>query len=92
MSKSKQPKQITPAEEMKFSEQELVETLPIEEKAYEKDLPESQPKRDYLDDLPNQQQQDQKQFSQPMMFNEEGKDNLIENLLKVDWVRIEHIC
>jgi len=89
--KDNQPRQITPAEEMQFSADEVVETLPLEEKAYEENLPESQPPRDYLDDLPNQQQQNQQQHSQPMMFNEEGKDNLIENLLKVDWERIEHI-
>jgi len=92
MPKEKQQKPITPAEEMEFSKKELEATLPIEEKAYEEELPEAQPKEDYLDELPNQQQpQDKKQFSQPMMFNEEGKENLIENLLKVDWVRIEHI-
>jgi len=94
MPKEKKQKPITPAEEMAFSRQEVEATLPIEEKAYEEELSESQEpqqKEDYLDESPNQQQQNPKQFSQPMMFNEEGKENLIENLLKVDWVRIEHI-
>ena len=76
-----------------FSRQEVEETLPIEEKAYEEELTErEQPQpKDYLDDFQPQQQGNQKRFSEPMMFNEEGKENLIENLLKVDWERIEHI-
>jgi len=91
MAKEKnQPKKQSVYEEMNFSREEVEATLPLEEKSYEENLPEAQPKKDYLDDVPNQQQ-GQKQFSQPMMFNEEGKDNLIENLLKVDWERIEHI-
>ena len=61
MPKEKQQKPITPAEEMEFSKKELEATLPIEEKAYEEELPEAQPKEDYLDELPNQQQpQDKK--------------------------------
>jgi len=88
--KEELPKQQSVYEEMDFPKKEVEETLPIEEKAYEEELP-NQEKRDYLDDLPNQQQSNQKNFSQPMMFNEEGKENLIENLLKVDWERIEHI-
>lgn len=91
MPKEKQPKKQSVYEEMDFSRQEVDETLPIEEKAYEEELP-NQEKKDYLDESPAQQQtQGQKPFSQPMMFSEEGKENLIENLLKVDWERIEHI-
>jgi hypothetical protein len=83
-------KEVNVYDEMKSPLEEVRQTLPIEEKAFEEELPTPE-KRDYLDDLPNQQQKNQKQFSQPMMFNEEGKENLIENLLKVDWERIEHI-
>jgi len=83
-------KEVNVYDEMKSPLEEVRQTLPIEEKAFEEELPTPE-KRDYLDDLPNQQKDNQKQFSQPMMFDGEGKENLIENLLKVDWERIEHI-
>ena len=94
LKKNKEKKEVSVYDEAEFSRKEVEATLPLEEKSFEEELPEQpeQPKEDYLDEQPNQQQQqNQKQFSQPMMFNEEGKENLIENLLKVDWVRIEHI-
>jgi len=90
LKKNKEKKEVNIYDEMEFPRQEVENTLPIEEKAYEEELPNQEEKKDYLDDLPNRQQ-GQKQFSQPMMFNDEGKENLIENLLKVDWERIEHI-
>jgi len=77
--------------EMDMPKQELEETLPIEEKAFEEALPEQAEKPDYLDQGPTQQTPNQTNYSQPLMFNDEGKENLIENLLKVDWERIEHI-
>jgi len=96
--KTDQPKQQSVYDEMKLSRKEVEETLPLEEKSYEENLPEgnqlegNQPnKKDYLDSFQPQQQNQSRNFSQPMMFNEEGKENLIENLLKVDWERIEHI-
>jgi len=96
--KTNQPNQQSVYDEMKFSRKEVEETLPIEEKSYEENLPEGnqperiQPKKnDYLDNIQSPQQNQSKNPSQPMMFNDEGKDNLIENLLKVDWERIEHI-
>ncbi len=90
--KETQPKKISPYEEMDFVKKEIEETLPIEEKSYEEAIPKgSTQQKDYLDDVPAQQPQPQRQFSQPLMFNDEGRENLIENLLKVDWERIEHI-
>lgn len=82
--------------EMDLSLEEVKRTLPIEESAYEESIPEENIKKikqnnpDYFDDFP-QQQQTNRNFSQPLMFSDEGKENLIENLLKVDWERIEHI-
>lgn len=93
MPKDKEPKKISPYEEMESARREVEETLPIEQDAYEDSIPEGKPKqnqRDYLEDY-TPQQNNNRNFSQPLMFNEEGKDNLIADLLKVDWIRIEHI-
>jgi hypothetical protein len=85
----KESNQVNPYDEMDFPEQELNETLKLDSKKEVKEEPKQE--KDYLDDFTPENNNQQKQFSQPLMFNDEGKDNLILNLLKVDWERIEHI-
>jgi hypothetical protein len=85
----KESNQVNPYDEMDFPEQELNETLKLDSKKEVKEEPKQE--KDYLDDFTPDTNNSQKQFSQPLMFNDEGKDNLISNLLKVDWERIEHI-
>ena len=74
--------------EMSEPRSEIEETLPIEQS------PEtSEPKKeeeDYLD-YQDKKTMSQPQYSQPVMFNNEREDNLIKDLLNVDWERIEHI-
>lgn len=78
-------KEVTPEEEMETPLRELKDTLPFDE-------PQEQEGRDYLDEFnPQQSQQQNRTPSQPLMFNNERDENLIMNLLKVDWERIEHI-
>lgn len=80
---------INPYKEMDFSKKELEETLPFDEP---EEQVETQPeKKDYLEEFNPQQNNQQKQFSQPLMFQNEEKENLIKELLRVDWERIEHI-
>ena len=81
-------------EEMDFPKEEVKRTLPLEEPSYEEATPNQQPKepeKDYLDEFPSQTQQPKKEYSQPLMFSGEEKENLIVDLLKVDWERVEHI-
>lgn len=80
-------------EEMDFSREEVERTLPMEEPSYEKAIPDQpqKPEEDYLDDFPSPIQPHQKEHSQPLMFSGEEKENLIADLLKVDWERVEHI-
>jgi len=80
---------VNPYDEMDFPEKELNETLKLDSKKEVKEEPKQE--KDYLDEFTPDTNNSQKQFSQPLMFNDEGKDNLILNLLKVDWERIEHI-
>lgn len=87
-------KEVSIYEEMNTPMRDVEETLPIE---YTKEQPEEQPPQlqrpepqDYLDDF-NQTQNRQRNQSQPLMFSGEDKENLIADLLKVDWERIEHI-
>lgn len=80
-------------EEMDFPAEEVRQTLPIEEPSYEEaisDQPPPKQEKDYLEEFPSQTQP-QKQYSQPLMFSGEEKENLIADLLKVDWERVEHI-
>lgn len=86
---TKKKEGVNPYGEMDFPEQELNETLNLDSKKQIKEEPKQE--KDYLDDFTPETNNNQKQFSQPLMFNDEGKDNLILNLLKVDWERIEHI-
>lgn len=91
--KEKEPKKISPYSEMDLSQKEVEETLPLEQPSYEESIKEiaKQPEDyDYLDSTP-QQPNTNRHFSQPLMFDNEGKENLIADLLKVDWERIEHI-
>ncbi|KKN67323.1 hypothetical protein LCGC14_0461870 [marine sediment metagenome] len=96
MAKNKE-KEIKPQsiyDEMKFPAEEVAKTLPLEEPSYEGAIPDQpplKPEKDYLDDFPSQQQQPKKEYSQPLMFGDEAKENLIADLLKVDWERVEHI-
>ena len=83
-------KNLSPIEkEMSTPYNEVMETLPMEEKSYEEALP-PQKEEDYLD-VDTSQQQTPKTYSQPLMFGDEAKENLIADLLKVDWERVEHI-
>jgi len=85
---------VNPYKEMDDVKKELEETLPFDkiDESQEQEEPErTEVKKDYLDDY-SQTQNNQKSLNQPLMFNDDGgKDNLIINLLKVDWERIEHI-
>ena len=96
MAKNKE-KEIKPQsiyDEMDFPKEEVKQTLPLEEPSYEGAIPDQQPpkpEKDYLDDFPSQQQPNKKEYSQPLMFGDEAKENLIADLLKVDWERVEHI-
>lgn len=74
-------------QEMNLPEKESKEGL----EDYPKKEQEEQEKKDYLDEFPSQQPQGKQQYSQPLMFQNEGKENLIVDLLRVDWQRIEHI-
>lgn len=74
-------------DEMDMAEQELSDTLPIEDP---REIKESK-ERDYLEDYNPQQQTQNNPYSQPVMFNNEQDGNLIKNLLSVDWERVEHI-
>ena len=81
-------------EEMEFPAEEVRQTLPLEQPSFEESLPDQsspKPEKDYLDDFPSQQPPQGKQYSQPLMFSGEEKENLIVDLLKVDWERVEHI-
>lgn len=94
MVKKKEKKMITPEEEMRFSAQEVAETLPtkyIKEEPSKETSPSQKEESDYLMDYQPQGQNIPKDHSQPLMFNDEGKENLIVDLLKVDWERVEHI-
>lgn len=82
---------INPYKEMQSVAEEVEQTLPYDEPQESEQQEPTQVKRDYLDDFNPQPTQQQKQFSQPLMFQDEGKENLIKELLRVDWERIEHI-
>ena len=82
-------KEVSIYDEMNLPLDELKKTLPMEEKSYEEALP-PQKEEDYLD-VDTSQQQTPKNYSQPLMFGDEAKENLIADLLKVDWERVEHI-
>lgn len=80
--------------EMDLPRKEVEDTLPLEQKSYEETLPKQPiPKKeeDYLNLNPPQSPQTQTPYSQPLMFGDEGKENLVADLLKVDWERVEHI-
>ena len=92
--KKEQKKEVSIYDEMDLPKKEVESTLPIEQQSYEEAVPKQpiqKPKEDYLDIDPSQSQQTQKNFSQPLMFGDEAKENLIADLLKVDWERVEHI-
>lgn len=97
MPKKKKEKQISPYQEMDLPKKEVKETLPFEDFNPDENIPkkpieqDKEPVKDYLDEFPSQQPTGQKQYSQPLMFSDEGKENLIVDLLKVDWERVEHI-
>lgn len=85
---SKKPKSDFKAgvpDEMQTPSQEIEETLPYEDKTFKKDS-----KNDYLEEYSTVPQTN-RNFSQPLMFNDDKKDNLVIDLLKVDWERLEHI-
>lgn len=95
MPKKKQTKNISVYEEMNTPQREVEETLPysyIKEEGKEEtpQRPIQKEETDYLDEIPQMQRVDRPQ-SQPLMFSGEAKENLIADLLKVDWERIEHI-
>lgn len=80
--------------EMDLPQKEVEDTLPIEQPSYEESLPKQLPPKkgeDYLNLNPPQSPQAQTPYSQPLMFGDEGKENLVADLLKVDWERVEHI-
>lgn len=92
----KKNNKFNPYKEMDLPQKEIEETLPFEDFAPdddddEQEEPRKQEIRDYLDNYQDNLNQLPRQQSQPLMFNDEGKENLIKDLLKVDWERIEHI-
>lgn len=93
--KKRQVPEVNPYEELDLSEKELEETLPIDspEKGSEAVQEErKEVKKDYLDEFAPSPATQNRNFSQPTMFTGEEKDaNLIQNLLRVDWERVEHI-
>ncbi len=94
MDKKKEDKTPSIYKEMDLPRKEVEDTLPMEEKSYEGALPQQPiPKKeeDYLNLNPSQSPQTQTPYSQPLMFGDEGKENLVADLLKVDWERVEHI-
>ena len=86
--------EVDPYSEMESVQDEINDTLKITDRPkIEKQEPvqvQEQP-NDYLDEFTPQQNNVQRQHSQPLMFNEEKDENLIKSLLRVDWERIEHI-
>lgn len=80
-------KQNFPYDEMDLPMNEVEETLPFEE------LPKKEKKKesDYLNEIPKSKVDYPQHPSQPLMFGGEEKENLIIDLLKVDWERVEHI-
>lgn len=85
------PKKINPYREMSLPQDEIESTLPYEEVSQVLQPSQQQAtKKDYLDDF-TPVQNTNRNFSQPLMFNDEKDDNLIRNLLRVDWERVEHI-
>ena len=88
-------KEISIYEEMETPLEEVKKTLPLEESSYEEGLPKQPTQKpneeDYLDMDNSQSQQTPKNYSQPLMFGDETKENLVADLLKVDWERVEHI-
>ena len=78
-------------DEMEFSRKEVEDTLPYENIQTEEPQQNNQSNQDYLDNIPQYSNNTPANQSQPLMFQGEGKENLIIDLLKVDWERIEHI-
>ena len=71
--------------EMREPRSEIEETLPIEQSPEISGLKKEEDYLDYQDD----KIMSQPPYSQPVMFNNEREDNLIKDLLNVDWERIE---
>lgn len=92
MPKEEKKIKVNPTEEMRLPAREVEETLPFERVAQSppEEPEEYQEVEDYLEDYVPQQKTN-RHFSQPLMFSDEGKENLISDLLKVDWERVEHI-
>jgi len=91
MDKQKESKNVY--EEMQESYDEVDSSIPFDApQKHEQEIKESiEPEKDYLDEFNPQQNNSQRKFSQPLMFNDEKDENLIKNLLRVDWERVEHI-
>ena len=85
----KEKKPISPYEEMDIHVKEVNELFGKVAQDYTKDIPKKEQlqEKDYLDDYDSEPTQN-KNYSQPLMFNNEGKENLIADLLKVDWERV----
>lgn len=93
--KSKEKKAISPYQEMNLPQSEVNDLFDNVVDDYTKGIPKEKPHskqlaRDYLDEIPTNNY-NQRTQSQPLMFQDEGKENLIADLLKVDWERVEHI-
>jgi len=83
----KNKESFSPYKEMDIPKREIEETLPFE------NVENSDEKRDYLEefDQADQQVNQSKNYSQPLMFTDERTDNLVMWQLRVDWERVEHI-
>lgn len=91
MVKKKEQKNVY--EEMQESYDEVDNSIPFDApQKYEQEIQESiTPQKDYLDEFNPSQNNQQRKYSQPLMFNDEKDENLIKTLLRVDWERVEHI-
>ena len=85
--------EVNPYEEMDSVVDEFNETLDKTDRPKKEEETEQpqEPEKDYLDEPAPQKQNTNRNYSQPLMFNDEKDENLIRSLMRVDWERIEHI-
>ncbi len=80
---------VNPYEEMNEPYKEVMETLPDRDIVLKE--PSEEVKEDYLDKYSGEEDSQNNNYSQPVMFDERKDENLIKDLLNVNWERIEHI-
>lgn len=83
-------KEVTVYDEMNMPKNEVEETLPYSYVKKEPQVQQVTETKDYLDDFTPTQKYE-RPMNQPLMFSDQDKENIIAELLRVDWERIEHI-